>query len=144
MKRIIVSIIGIFATAVIVSACEDKPITFEQLPKSARIFITTYFPEDEVSFVLKDDDVVRPDYEVMLVSGTKLEFEHSGNLSKIECSRGIKSDVVPEQIRNYVMKHYPGEGFIEYEVDRKSYEVKLTNRLEIKFSSSFNVLEIDD
>ena len=47
-------------------------------------------------------------------------------------------------IKDYVKMHYPDAFFVEYEIGRKSYEVKLSNRLEIKFNRSFNVIEIDD
>lgn len=144
MKRIIALIIGTFTVVVAVAACDDRPIGFEQLPGPAKTFIKTYFPEYEVSYAVEDDDVIRPDYEVMLVNGVKMEFNHSGALHKIECSKGIAPEIIPAQIRDYVQKHYPGAGYTEYEVDRKSYEVKLTNRMEIKFNSNFHVLEIDD
>ena len=39
---------------------------------------------------------------------------------------------------------YPGVVIKEYDVDRNSHEVKLSNRLEIKFNRTFQVVEIDD
>jgi hypothetical protein len=33
---------------------------------------------------------------------------------------------------------------LEYDIDRLSYEVKLSNRMEIKFDRNFNIIEIDD
>ena len=42
------------------------------------------------------------------------------------------------------MKYYPDEKIVEYEVGRKSYEVQLSNKVEIQFDSRFNVTEVDN
>ena len=52
--------------------------------------------------------------------------------------------MVPVQIREYVERHYPNAVLVEYEVGRRNYEVTLSNRMELKFNSEFNVVEIDD
>ena len=33
--------------------------------------------------------------------------------------------------------------FVEYELTKKHYEVKLSNNLELKFSKNYNLMEID-
>ena len=44
----------------------------------------------------------------------------------------------------YVKAYYPDATILQYEVGRKTYEVKLSNRMELKFNSRFNVIEVDD
>ena len=80
----------------------------------------------------------------MLANGVKIQFEHSGALEKIESRAGIPVELIPFQIRDYVKMHYPDAIFVEYEIGKRSYEVKLSNRLELKFNRNFNVIEIDD
>ena len=48
------------------------------------------------------------------------------------------------QIRDYVRRNYPDAAYVSYEIDRNSYEVTLSNRLELKFNSRFALVEIDD
>ena len=143
MKRFFSFLAGICFFTLIASA-DDRPVTYEQLPAPAKTFINEYYSGVKVSFVSKDDDFVRPDYSVMLSNGVKLEFRSSGALKSVSCSKGIDASIIPEPIRDYVNLHYPGTGYVEYEVGRRTYEVVLANRLELKFNSNFNLIELDD
>lgn len=143
MKKLAI-ILAVLCAFALVASADDRPVTYEQLPAPAKTFINEYYSGVKVSFVSKDDDFVRPDYSVMLSNGVKLEFASSGALKKISCSKGIDASIIPEPIRDYVGRHYPGAGYVEYEIGRRSYEIVLTNRMELKFNSNFNLIEIDD
>lgn len=143
MKRVVLSALVALAFAPLVSSYE-KPVTFKQLPQAAQTFITDYFPTDKLIIATQDDDLIRPDYEVRLASGTEIEFNHSGTLKKVSSKDGIPSGLLPEKIRVYVEENYPDVSFLEYEVDKRTYEVKLTNRLELTFTKNFILIEIDD
>ena len=92
-----------------------------------------------------DDDVIMPDYQVVMANGVMMQFEHNGRLEKIETRSGeIPAGIVPVQIVELVKAHYPDAKILQYEVGRKTYEVKLSNRMELKFNSRFNVIEVDD
>ena len=81
----------------------------------------------------------------MMANGVMLEFDNGGRLEKIESRNGdIPSGIIPVQIMEIVKGHYPDADVVEYEVGRKTYEVKLSNRMELKFNRHFNVVEIDD
>lgn len=143
MKKIVLTAIAALSFATLAS-CYERPVTFEQLPAQAQTFINNNFPGDKMTLATEDDDVVRPDYEVRLASGTEIEFDYSGLLKKVSSRNGIPADIVPAAIRNYVATHYPDAGFLEYEVGRRTHEVKLTNRLEFTFNSSYHLVEVDD
>ena len=143
MKRII-TVLTIAIASLAVAYAGDKPVSFNQLPAPAQSFLNTNFPGDGISYATIDDDFIRPDYNVVLVSGVKIQFEHDGALEKIECRTGVPVDLIPVQIKDYVKLHYPDAYFTEYEIGRKSYEVKLSNRLEMKFNRNFILVEIDD
>ena len=92
-----------------------------------------------------DDDFIRPDYEVRLDNGFEIQFENDGSLDKIETRTGDVPEVlIPDKIKEYVKKNYKDVTYKEYEVGTRSYEVKLSNGLELKFNSSFALIEIDD
>jgi hypothetical protein len=143
MKRILTISAAIFFFAAVVMA-DDRPITMEQLPAAARTFINTNYPEVQVLFSTKEDDIVLPDYNVALANGVSLEFYNNGALKKIESRDGIPSDFVPVQIVEFVKVRYPDAHFMSYEVDKRHYEVKLSNRLDLKFNKNYNLIEIDD
>ena len=143
MKKIFAIAAVALASLQIISA-DDRPVTFNQLPAAAQTFINTNYAGEKISYATVDDDLILPDYNVMLANGVRIQFEHNGALEKIESRAGISSDLVPVQIRDYVHLHYPDATVIGYEIGRRSYEVKLSNRLELKFNKNFHVIEIDD
>lgn len=143
MKNVFV-ILAISLASSVFAYADDRPVTFSQLPSAAQVFINDTYPGEKISFATVDDDLIRPDYSVVLASGVRLQFENDGRLEKIEARAGVPEAVVPVQIREYVKLHYPEAVIVEYEVGRRSYDVKLTNRLELKFNRNFNLIEVDD
>ena len=142
MKRILT----IFAALAFSLACtaEDRPVLSDQLPTAAKTFIKTNFPDAEISYATVDDDLVTPDYEVVLSNGARIQFSNDGALEKIECRAGVPDQVVPVQIREYVATYYSGAVIVEYEIAKRRYEIGLSNGLDLKFNTKFNVVELDD
>lgn len=143
MKKVF-TIIAISVAFALTAKADDRPVTFEQLPAVAQAFISQYYPEDAVSYATRDDDFVMPEYTVVLVSGVKIQFENNGSLEKISAKNGVPSGLVPIQVRDYVDRHYRDVTIWEYEVGRRSYEVKLSNGMELKFNRNFALVGIDD
>ena len=74
-----------------------------------------------------------------------MEFDKSGEWTEVKCSQSeVPSKIVPAAIREYVKTNYPDVKIVSIERDRKEYEVKLSNRLEITFDSQMRVVDIDD
>ncbi|MBO5312189.1 MAG: PepSY-like domain-containing protein [Bacteroidales bacterium] len=143
MKKIL-TISAVLLLFAAVAKADDRPISMDQLPAAARTFINTNYPEVQVLFSTKDDDIVLPDYNVALANGVSLEFYNDGALKKIESRDGVPSDLVPVQIVEFVKVRYPDAYFVSYEVDKRHYEVTLSNRLDLKFNKNYNLIEIDD
>ncbi len=143
MKRIF-AFIALSVAAVSIAKADDRPVTFTQLPAAAQTFINTNFPDEKISYATRDDDFILPEYSVVFVSGTKLQFTNSGAMEKIESRAGVPATFIPVQIKDYVNLHYPDAAFTGYEIGRRSYEVTLSNRLELKFNKNFLLIEIDD
>lgn len=142
MKNLILTIIGVVLTAA-VATTDERPVTYEQLPTPAKTYIESNFNGEKVTLATREDDLFLPDYTVLLADGTKLEFTNSGKLKQVSSKNGISSDLIPVTIRDYVSAHYPDAGYLDFEIGRKTYEVKLTNRMELKFNRNFHVIEID-
>ena len=144
MKRTLITLALVLVTFAIVKA-DDRPVTFNQLPQAAQTFINTNYPDEKVAFATVDDDFIRPDYHVALVSGVMLQFEHGGSLEKIETRNGNNpAGIIPFQIIDMVKQYYPEAQITEYEIGKRSYEVKLSNRMEMKFNTKFQIIELDD
>lgn len=144
MKRIIISVIIALVSLSNLRA-DDRPVMLSQLPETAQAFINKYYPNDKVSFVTVDDDWIAPDYQVALVSGVMMQFSHKGKLEKIESrNASIPEGIIPIQIIQAVKGFYPDTSILGYEVDWNSHEVKLSNRLELKFNNKYKVVDLDD
>lgn len=144
MKQIFFSLVIAFS---FVSAANagDRPISYSDLPSAAKTFLETTFPGKTVTYATVDDDLIHPDYMVAFEDGMKIQFENSGRLEKIESgSSVIPERIIPVQICDYVRIHYPNVKVTEYEVGRRHYEIKLSNRMELKFNKHFSLIEIDD
>ena len=65
--------------------------------------------------------------------------------TEIDCKMSsVPAALIPAKIKQYVKSTYPGAKIIQIEVDASEYEVKLSNRLEVTFNKSFQVIDIDD
>lgn len=143
MKKILIFTAAFFLSAAIVAA-DDKPIDVSRLPDAARAFLNANFPGEHILYATQEDDLLFPDYNVALANGVFLEFYNNGALELIGCNAGISAEFIPIQIVEFVKVRYPEAYFVEYKLDRKHYEVKLSNNLELTFNRNFNLLEIDD
>ena len=144
MKKFLLMASALLAFTMMLKA-DDRPVTLSQLPVAAQTFIKTNFPADKLSYATKDDDIIRPDYNVVLVSGVRISFDNSGALEKIEVgNNALPENLIPVQIREFVKADYPEARITEYEVERRHYDVKLSNRLELKFDRNFTLVGIDD
>ena len=144
MKRIF-AILAVIAAFMSTVKADDRPVTYQQLPAAAQAFIAENYPADKISFATKDDDIILPDYTVVLVSGVRITFNNDGSLEKIESKvDGVPAGLIPVQIREYVRHNYHDVAYVEYEVGRRTYEVKLSNGMELTFNSKFALIGIDD
>lgn len=139
-------ITALFLTiALSAQADNDKPIAFDQLPKRAQQLIQESFPNDRVSYAKMERDLLDVTYEVILVSGTKLEFVRNGDWKEISTrSATIDPKLIPAPIIDYIKQHHPDCKVVKIERDRHDYEVKLTDGVQLKFNRSFRFIGWDD
>lgn len=144
MKKIVFLLVCLFSMS-LVKADNDKPIEVSQLPAKAQTFITTYFKDQKVALVTQETGLFYKSYDVVFASGDKLEFDKAGNWTEVKCKTGeVPVVIIPEAILKYVKTNYPEAKILEIEHDSEGYEIKLSNRLEIKFNNKFQVVDIDD
>ena len=127
-------------------ACADneKPIQVSQLPTAAQELISRHFAGSTVAMAKVESGLASKSYEVVFADGAKLDFDGKGNWKEIDCKLSeVPEALVPAQINSYVQANYPDAKVIKIERDRKEYEVKLSNRMELKFDRNFRLIDID-
>ena len=121
-------------------ADNDRVITFQELPAPAQELIKAHFGDKVPMVVTMDMD----DYEVYFESGEKIEFRKNGDWKEIVCkTSNVPSMLIPDAIKGKVKASYPAAVIVKIERDRRGYDVKLNNGVEIEMDNSFNVISID-
>ena len=144
MKKIFFAIACVFALTT--SACADnyQPVYQDQLPEKAQVFLSTYFPEAEISLARKEVDVMEVTYDVVFADGSKVEFDRKGNWTEVDCiGRPLPEGIVPDAIGKVVNAHYPEAKVTKIERDGHEMDVTLDNRAELTFDKHFKLVDID-
>ena len=147
MKKftILLASLAVMASSVPAFAGKDRIITVGELPAVARRQRQMCIRDSEVSFSKVDEELFDKDYKVVFVNGAKVEFAKNGEWKDVECKYGeVPAAIVPQQIRDYVAKNFAGRKIVSIDRDKRDWEVKLDNGLDLKFDLQFRLIEIDD
>lgn len=141
MKRVLFTMLVFMAISMSIKADNDRVITFEQLPAEAQTVLKTHFA-DKVPLIITKD---RNDYKVFYQSGEKAEFNKKGAWREIECkTSAVPEALVPEQILTNVKTSFPSAVITKIDQDRRGYDVKLNNGIELEYNKNFQVVGLDD
>lgn len=144
MKKLLFLLVCLFALQTVARADDDKPIQINQMPQQAQLFIKKYFADSKVALAKMESDLLNKSYDVIFTDGNKVEFDKKGNWKEVDCKySSVPAAIIPETIQKYIKTNYPDTKVVKMERDKKEYEVKLTNRTELKFDMDFNLLDID-
>lgn len=145
MKKLVMLLVCMFTMHTMVMADNDKPIQVNQLPAKAQMFINTYFKNNKVALAKQETGLFYKSYDVAFTNGEKLEFDKAGEWMEVQCRQSeVPAQIIPDAIKAYVKANYPDAKVLQIERDNKEYEVKLSNRFEIKFDPKMRVIDIDD
>lgn len=145
MKKLMIMLVCLFALQGLAKADNDKPVEVKELPQKALTFIDKHFADVKVSYAKLEEDFWEKKYDVVLVNGQKMEFDKNGEWLEVDCKYStVPEAIIPEAIKTYLTQHFPEQKTVKIERDKKGYEVKLNNKLEIKFDKKFKAIEIDD
>lgn len=146
MKKLITLLLFLVALQTTIKADDDKPIEFSQLPQQSQQFIKQHFAKTSIALVKMEDGFFDKSYEVIFTNGDKVDFDRKGVWTDINCKyTEVPTASVPTQIKAYVSRNYPNIKIVKIEKDDKQrYEVELSNGIELKFDSKFNLIDIDN
>lgn len=124
-----------------VNGGDDHVVSTGQLPQNAQDYINKYLPGKTVASVVADND----DYNVIMQSGERLEFDLGGNIKDIEAYPEVPAAVIDERIISDVKTIDPQAKIVK--IERNGYggfEVKLSNGMEINYDVNCQRLGFDD
>ena len=145
MKKLTFILVCLFTLcAITLRADNEKPIQVNQLPAAAQQFIKQHFADRKIVLAKMETELMSKSYEVIFADGDHIDFDGKGNWEEVDCkSSSVPTVVVPVRIMDYVCANYPDETVKKIEKDRREYEVKLSNRVELSFDLKYNLTDID-
>jgi hypothetical protein len=144
LTKLFVAIATLIASASFVS-CKDIIITVDKLPADAQSFIKEFFADKTVSYVKKDRELTRTNYEVVFQDGTEVEFNGKGQWHSIDCKRAaVPAALIPAAISEYVRQGFPGQDIVKIDKETYGHEIKFASGLELKFSKNGKLVNVDD
>lgn len=137
--------VALLVVAVVANA-QDKVITFAQLPKKAKNFVTTYYAADQVVLVKEESELLSgKSYDVKLRDGVKLEFDAKGEWTEVDAElKAVPVKIVPASILEYVKKSFPNNEIVQISRSSRKYSVELTNGIDLEFNKKGQFVRIDD
>lgn len=126
-------------------SAQDKIISFSDLPKTAKTFISKYYNEDQVAYIVMDKELFSTSYEVKLHNGVEVEFDGKGNWTEIDADTlPVPNGIVPVKIRNYINKSFPNNEIVKISKSKNKFELELKNGLDLEFNNKGEFIRIDD
>lgn len=123
-----------------------SPRAWTSSRRRAQEFLSAHFKDLTVAYAVEEQKYTGKEYEVVYTDRTEIEFRSDGQWESVGRKYSpVPASIVPQPIQTFVSgSNYPGQ-FIR-QIDRNAYtwEVELSNGLEIKFDNQFNVIDIDD
>ena len=146
MKKIALALIALLMAVLPVAARDKVYRDSSVLPAAARATLTKAFPKAKVNRVKVDKGVFgKCDYEVVLSNGAEIEFNSKGEWKEVDCGHQAVPDVfVMKQIRQYISSNYKGAKIVQIEKNDNSYDIELSNGVDLEFDRLGRFLRIDD
>lgn len=144
MKIMLMAILAMLT----ITACDsddDEFVEVTELPAAAQTFLSQYFPGLTVKSVEKEKASGTFYYDVTLADGTEVEFDQAGAWTDVDCkNKAVPSVIIPQAISAYVEANYPGLLIVQIERESYGYDIELSNDLDIRFDTLFNVTRVGD
>lgn len=143
MKKALALALFIGIALVNTSCNNDKKALF------INTFVKTHFPDTEVIANIKDGldcDVTLSDYTQIGFDGNlfgKLEWDEV-DCRHASANTAIPTALVPTEIANYVNRVHGSQSIVKIAKDNRSWDIELSNGIEIEFDRRFNVVDFDD
>jgi hypothetical protein len=126
------------------SCDKEEIISSSNLPSEISSYISTHFPNNTITQVIKDRDGITKTYDVLLSNSLSLEFNRKNNIIDIDGITQLPNSVIPEKIIQYVKSNYSSNFITDWELDDKNQQIQLDNGVDLEFNMKGDFLRIDN
>ena len=129
MKRTFLATVLSIVFAMVAVAChssDEKEIGYTELPVQAQQFVKQYFPSATYTYVEKEKDNGKWEYEATLSDGTKIDFNNKGEWKSVDCKfSALPSGIIPDVIAADIAQRYPSQQPYKIEKEIGGYEIDI-------------------
>ena len=129
MKRTFLATVLSIVFAMVAVAChssDEKEIGYTELPVQAQQFVKQYFPSATYTYVEKEKDNGKWEYEATLSDGTKIDFNNKGEWKSVDCKfSALPSGIIPDVIVADIAQRYPSQQPYKIEKEIGGYEIDI-------------------
>ena len=129
MKRTFLATVLSIVFAMVAVAChssDEKEIGYTELPVLAQQFVKQYFPSATYTYVEKEKDNGKWEYEATLSDGTKIDFNNKGEWKSVDCKfSALPSGIIPDVIVADIAQRYPSQQPYKIEKEIGGYEIDI-------------------
>ena len=145
MKNMRFFFLALALTLCVSLSARDEIISEQQLPAAAKTFVKQYFKNRTVSLAKKDVDLGSTSFDVVLNSGTKIEFNAKGEWKEVDCApAAVPAALIPAAIAKYVKANYANLKIVKIERDRSGFDIELSNDVDLRFDKQGKFIRVDD
>ena len=120
---------------------DESIITAQELPEAAQSFLSTHFPQAEVSRVEMNTTADNDSsiYEVDLSNNFEIDFTAEGTWVDIDGNdQELPEGIVPANISAYLSQNYPDLLITGIDTEANGYEIDLSSDLDVQFDAEGN------
>ena len=144
MKKIAI-LFSLLLITTLPALADEQAISFDELPKAAKVFITTYFKDVKIQGIYRERRASLTQYEIDMAHGIDLQFDRTGVCTEVNCKKTVvPNEIIPLKIREQLAKDFKGYKVIGYENNGRLYELKLDNGWDLTFNRSARLIDVDN
>lgn len=129
-----------------IASCSNETTSdnMSQLPQSIQNTVADNFTSNVLSVTTENNSFGEDEYEIILADGSKIKFEgEAWEEISVPNGQSVPEVFVLEPIQSYMAQNLPDQTIVKIEKDKKGYEIKLSNGMEIDFDTAGNFVKID-
>ena len=130
-----------------VVGCSSEKVSgnMNDMPTEVQNAVNNNFKSPVVYAKIEKNSMGTDEYEIRLADGTEVKYEGT-QMEEVKVPHGqsVPETFIPAPVQSYVKEKHAGMSVVKIDKDKKGYEVKLSNGMELKFNPNGNFIKYDD
>lgn len=134
------------AAGITVSCDKEEIVEANELPTISSAFLDEHFKSVKILSVTREKEGLSgTEYQVLLDNSVEVTFDKNGQWSEVDSKRNeaLPTSFILAPIVSYVDSNYETASIVGIDIDNNTFEVELSNSLDLVFDTDGKFLRID-